>query len=203
MPSIKKQRNKSHKNVKINALVILDIDSTLMGSVPSISRSNADDKFMGYDNYKRPFVDLFIKECFDKFKHVAIWTAGSKGWADNFVNNVLYMKNSNFLFIWDQTHCMQIRQSDGSFNYCKPLKIVWKKREIRSLGLGRSNVFLIDDRAYNGIFNRYNQITIPEFDINEKDDVLGQMIIYFRELKWNSDCREAITRIKLYRRILK
>ena len=205
--SSKKESNKKESSKKsskkTHGLVILDIDSTLMDSTPngsSRSGQNADVSYMGYSNYKRPFSDLFIKECFDKFKYVAIWTAGSEKWAKNFVKNVLEMKKSDFLFVWDVRHCTQ-NTNQGIITSCKPLKKVWKKREIRSLGLGKSNVFLVDDREYNGIYNRHNQLTIPGYDFSKGDDTLGQLIIYFQELNWD-DCREAIAKIKLSRKLL-
>ena len=205
---------------KIDGLVILDIDSTLMDSAPlkkegkkSRATRDADASYLGYNNHKRPFTDLFVKECFTKFKYVAIWTAGSEKWANNFVKNVLKMKKSQFLFVWDARYCAQVTvspqdsrrfsefgQRSGIITTCKPLKRVWKKKEYRSLGLGKSNVFLIDDREYNGIYNKYNQLTIPAYDFDKDDDTLGQLIVYFRELNWN-DCREAIVKIKLRRKI--
>ena len=161
-------------------LIILDIDNTLMDSESKkkIYFKKPNSIFFGIKNYSRPYLIKFIKQCFKTFSYVAIWTAASKDWANNFINNILHMKRNDFLFVWDISQC----SSKNSY-YCKPLKKVW----IKYPQFNNTNSFIIDDRIKNNVFNKKNFLLIPSYSINlgNKDNTLLQLIVYFQKYDWN------------------
>lgn len=75
--------------------IILDIDGTLIDSVPAdyaIENNLPKPDIVspwGDFIYKRPHLDDFLKYCHMNFKNVAIWTAGDDAWADLIVSKIL------------------------------------------------------------------------------------------------------------------
>jgi len=189
MPRIKKK----------DTLVVLDIDSTLMDSTSRrIPKRKSDSIYFGYYSYKRPFLTEFILECFRTFKHVAIWTAGTKDWADNFLNNVIGMKRSDFLFVWDVSQCSTTKD----LYYCKPLRKIWSVTKYKGM-FNSKNTLILDDRLANGMFNRNNFILIPPYTLKDPiDNTLAQLIVYLRLYDWeNHDFKKLVKGIKLSKHI--
>jgi len=175
-------------------LIILDIDNTLIDSERNgkkkISRP-PNSIFFGIKNYSRPHLIKFIKECFKQFTYVALWTAATKDWANNFIYNILKMKRTDFLFVWDITKC-----SVSHTLYCKPLNKVWKQYK----QLNNTNTLIVDDRIYNGIYNKRNFLQIPSYNIHHNDNTLLQLIVYLKLYDWkNIDVRVLLRNIKLYK----
>lgn len=75
--------------------VILDIDGTLIDSIPWEYTDVYDlpdpDIISPFGDfvYIRPYLKQFLKFCFSNFKNVAIWTAGDKRWAEFVISKIL------------------------------------------------------------------------------------------------------------------
>jgi len=64
----------------LKKLLILDIDETLIYATEASLPRQADFLVGQYHIYKRPFLDVFLKNCLDWFE-VAVWTSSTPSYA--------------------------------------------------------------------------------------------------------------------------
>ncbi len=69
-------------------LLILDIDETLIFASEGEIDHSSDFLFSNFSVWKRPFLDEFLRHCFERFS-VAIWTSSTKNYAQEIVDNIL------------------------------------------------------------------------------------------------------------------
>jgi TFIIF-interacting CTD phosphatase-like protein len=177
-------RSLSQKRVpKTDKNVILDIDETLLYSHDVVDDLLTAGLLTDLKYYKlrhrlytiefedgekmwgltRPGFDDFLDFCFQYFKHVIIWTAGCREYADKVVN---------FLFRSGPKPSLVLCKDDCTHIRGKP-KIKDLKQLIKAepwLGLTLENTFVIDDRDHTFKRNPDNAIHIPEFSFTKENE---------------------------------
>ena len=109
------------------ALLILDLDETLIHSTEHQLERQADFKVGSYFTYKRPHLERFLEVCFEHFE-VAVWTASSEDYASKIVTEVFGTRALKFF--WSRERCtLRYFEDTGERIYTKPLA------KVRKLGL--------------------------------------------------------------------
>ncbi|KAI3683847.1 hypothetical protein L1987_84362 [Smallanthus sonchifolius] len=131
--------------------------------------------------YKRPYVEGFLKFCFDRFE-VGIWSSALERNIDGVLTNLMGELKSKLLFTWDQNQCTQtdfmcLDNKDKPV-FLKELNHLWKKKYANlpwSDGeYSASNTLLITDPV-KALLNPPNTgIFLGHYDPgNSRDDFLG------------------------------
>ena len=170
---------------KIN--VILDLDSTLLCSVPlNVIEMNPEvfkelneklkyvDMKPFYSVYLRPHLDEFLDFLFDEF-NVSVFTAAERDYAKFVVDNIVKKNHQdyNLDFIFYSYHNMI---SLRTYNQMKQLSMLWNM--FNMYYFYPSNTVIIDDYDMVKSSNPYNCLQIKKFDINletamkNKDEIL-------------------------------
>jgi hypothetical protein len=125
------------------SLLVLDLDQTLIDG-----------------DHDRPGLEEFLIFCCDKFDYLSIWTRASKMWVDIILKQSILRKfKERFLFIWNKDQCSYM---EPGIVY-KPLHKIWSNDEYRTLGIKRTNTWILDDNPENAIRNFSNLILIKPF----------------------------------------
>ena len=128
--------------------IILDIDQTLVLSVPKVERVGK--KFLEGKIYhdlphhitiERPFLQYFLDELFKNF-NVSIWTAGTKDYADMVLEKILRGRKPKYVF--HNEHCRISREVYGNI---KDLRLLWDNFRIKSFK--PTETILLDDLKEN------------------------------------------------------
>lgn len=159
-------------NKKVN--VFLDLDNTLISSIPSdvfpsddpkvMSLLNSNFKYHNMDNiyvvFERPHVQEFLDYVFDNY-NVSVWTAASKSYALFIIDKVILTKPGRHLdYVLYDSHT---KHSDKKYKTIKKLDTIW---EIYKLpGYDKSNTIIIDDLPEVHKSQPNNSIQIKEFEI--------------------------------------
>eukprot|EP01084_Bolivina_argentea_P192592 330582_1 len=161
-----------------NKCIVLDIDGTLIDSLTkqiyyeNMNCLRKPDYIDNEDNciWKRPGFDIFIKFCFDNFKHVSIWTAASKQWANIFINKIIKHEYKNkFDFIWCKDRLSKRFKINYYYSYrnafitYKPLKKIWRSKIRNNNGWNKENTLIIEDTIRNCIDNYGNAIYVGTY----------------------------------------
>lgn len=106
---------------------------------------------------KRHHMDEFLDFCFEYFKTVIVWSAGTANYV-NLIVKLIFKKNKPH-FVYTQDDCADMKHPTRP--YYKPLqKIANDHPELCSM----SNMVIIDDRKDNFKENPDNGILIPAYD---------------------------------------
>lgn len=159
----------------IDLHVILDIDQTLIDSMPSIIYQKYKDKIRKPDFYNenhciwlRPKIKDFLYFLDKNVRFMSIWTNGTTGWLDHVVNNVLstFIPRKRWYIL-------------SSINNSTPMEINNNRVFVKEVGkllklfprneISLKNTILIDDNFFNCKYNKYNSIPIKKFIILEED----------------------------------
>jgi RNA polymerase II subunit A small phosphatase-like protein len=84
-------------------LLILDLDETLIHATETPLTRKPDFLVEPYYVYKRPFLDVFLKNCFEWFE-VAVWTSSTPSYAIAIVSAV-FENPENLSFVWARDRC--------------------------------------------------------------------------------------------------
>nr|QBK89146.1 MAG: ctd-like phosphatase [Mimivirus LCMiAC02] len=146
-------------NFNNNKFIILDIDHTLVHSKrisPTIKFGELGDFNVCnnmYSTYKRPYVDKFIKWCFNNFDGVIVWSAGTKGYVDNVVKYLF--KTHKPIIILTRKNC-----SINCNRYYKDVSTLDVTLKNVCINPNTSKIFFIDDLPHR-IKNLNSQYIIP------------------------------------------
>lgn len=172
-----------------NALVILDIDQTLIDS-----RNGPYGTFIIDE---RPHIKEFLQYLHKNFRYIAIWTNGSDMWLKHVVANVLnkYLPQNRYLFLYSYRFSTLI---DNGFEkyYFKDLYTIWNNKDVKSLGISHKNTILIDDNKHNCMGNRINSIPIRPYTMyNKKDNGFTRIVNVLKELKKSRDYSATLRKV--------
>uniref|UniRef100_A0A6C0J4W1 FCP1 homology domain-containing protein n=1 Tax=viral metagenome TaxID=1070528 RepID=A0A6C0J4W1_9ZZZZ len=156
--------------------IVLDLDETLV-SVSSKPYKSYDFSFeLGTFKYyakKRPNLTLFLRYIFKYFNTVNVWTAATRPYAEQILNNILnktqLLKLNYFLTRED---LLITKNGDIS----KPLQKIFKSPSNKK-GLRPNNTIMIDDKKSAVINNLGNAIIVPVFKGSTKDIALAKLMI--------------------------
>lgn len=139
-----------------------------------------------YTVYHRPNVQEFLTFLFENFD-VSVWTAASKDYALDIVDNVIHKNKKNKLNFILYHHHDKFSQKHGGKKGNKVMSILdthWKLPEL-------SKGFIIDDNDYVREAQTKNCIVAPSFDVVKgdmtKDKFLTNLMPKMKELKSETD----------------
>jgi TFIIF-interacting CTD phosphatase-like protein len=87
----------------IKKLLILDIDETLIYATAATLPRQADFLVEQYHIYKRPFLNVFLKNCLGWFE-VAVWTSYTPSYASAIVS-AIFENPKTLSFVWARDRC--------------------------------------------------------------------------------------------------
>jgi len=172
--------------------LVLDIDGTLLSEAARVSGPTSM-RFL-----LRPHLDEFLEFAFQSFSGVALWTAGSRGWLEAFLNAVDPQRQRPWAFTWSyervSMQCVgtSVDSNTPVFQYVKRLRKIWQNKGLRAKGFSPHTTLIVDNNPSVCIPNYGNAIYIktygdydPEhdrYDSAEDDDWLLALIEYLRHL---------------------
>lgn len=159
-------------------LLILDIDETLIyASEKPLSRNS--DFVVGnrYFVYKRPFVESFLKWCFENFE-VAVWTSATDDYAAEIVAEIFPQSETELSFLWSRQRCTQ------SFDF-ESGETVWEKKltKLRRRNYKLENVIVVDDMPQMWRESYGNLVRVKPYFGELEDDELEKLKLYLNILK--------------------
>jgi RNA polymerase II subunit A small phosphatase-like protein len=171
-------------NNKDEALLILDLDETLIhSSVTELGRA-CDFNVFDFFVYKRPHLDQFLMQTFSNYK-VAVWSTGSDDYVDLLAKEIL-PEGFQFEFVWGRSRCTARRMSaeDVDFGYTDPGRIDYIKpiKKLRNKGYIRERILIVDDSPHKVSDNYGNAIYVSEFTGNASDDELLRLSEYLKRI---------------------
>ena len=157
-------------------LLILDLDETLIYATERDLERDFDFIVGPYFVYKRPFLDDFLKFCFENFE-VAVWTSSTRNYAAEVIENI-FDYDHPISFFWARERCTI------SFNAEERVDFYEKKMlKIKQRGYDLRSVIVIDDSPEKWRSSYGNLVRVKPFFGEIDDDELKHLIIYLERLK--------------------
>ncbi|KAG0460685.1 hypothetical protein HPP92_020982 [Vanilla planifolia] len=150
-------------------LLILDLNGVLADAVSTYSVGYGEQKvFSGKQYFKRPFCDVFLEFCFDRFD-VGVWSSIRRHNLDGAVDSILGKLKNKLLFCWDQSKCsytgVNTLENRQKPLFLKELKKLWNKEEPglpwKKGDYSSANTLLVDDSPYKAICNPPHTAIFP------------------------------------------
>jgi carboxy-terminal domain RNA polymerase II polypeptide A small phosphatase len=164
------------------ALLILDLDETLIHSSEQELERVADFRVGSYFTYKRPHLEAFLEVCFEHFE-VAVWTASTEDYASEIVTKIFGTRALKFF--WSRERCtLRYFEDIGDRVYTKPLT------KVRKLGFDLSRVIAVDDKAENFYDAYSNLVQVKRFLGDSSDTELQKLAQYLPLLAKESNVRK-------------
>ena len=171
------------------ALLILDVDETLIYATETKLEIEEDCLVFDYYIYERPHLDNFIKEVQQYYK-LAIWSSASDDYVEEVVNKSSLSKY-DFKFIWGRSRATYRRNREiddmrtydthsSHYHYVKDLK------KVKKLDYDLDRVLIVDDSPHKSKLNYGNAIYPISFEGNQDDDELNILAKYLYSIK---DCK--------------
>lgn len=165
------------------ALLILDLDETLIHSCLTERGRKPDLLFENFMVYKRPGLDSFLNQMHKIFL-LAIWSTGT----DDYVNEIaqaITPDGCRFEFVWGRSRCtvrnVELKnisnKHTNTYDYIKPLK------KVKRLGYSLKQTLIVDDSAYKCTDNYGNAIYIKAFEGDINDRELPKLANYLKQLQ--------------------
>jgi RNA polymerase II subunit A small phosphatase-like protein len=169
---------------KDKALLILDLDETLIHSSANELGRPCDLKIFDFFVYKRPWLPSFLTEAFIKYK-IAIWSTGSDDYVEKLSDSIL-PEGFRFDFVWGRSRCTARRSGHGEMysGYTDPGQVDYIKsiKKLRKKGYSRSRILIVDDSPYKLSDNYGNAIYVSEYTGNIEDDELRRLSEYLKKI---------------------
>ena len=167
------------------ALVVLDLDETLIfGTKTPLSRIG-DFKVGEYSIYIRPHCLQFLQEISKYFK-LAIWSSAGELYVQE-ISNYFIEKGLQFEFVWSRKkatykrrlmHDVHSRDGDEGHQF-----YVKKLEKVKKLGFDLKRVLIIDDTPHKSFENYGNAIYPSIFEGDQADSELTQLLDYLISIK--------------------
>ncbi len=160
----------------IKKLLLLDIDETLIYATEASLPRQADFLVGQYHIYKRPFLNVFLKNCLDWFE-VAVWTSSTPSYAIAIVST-LFENPKTLLFVWASDRCTVAYDIECLEYYNrKNLKKVKRK------GYRLESIIAVDDTPQKWERSYGNLVRVNPFEGQETDDELKYLLLYLDKLR--------------------
>jgi carboxy-terminal domain RNA polymerase II polypeptide A small phosphatase len=164
------------------ALLILDLDETLIHSSEHELERAADFRVGSYFTYKRPHLETFLGVCFEHFE-VAVWTASTEDYASEIVKEIF--RTRTLKFFWSRERCtLRYFEDIGDHTYTKPLA------KVRKQGFNLERVLAVDDVAANFHDAYGNLIQVKSFLGDSSDTELLHLAQYLPRLAKEPNVRK-------------
>lgn len=170
------------------ALLILDVDETLIYATKSKLARAEHCQVYDYFVYERPNLEMFLEQIKLDF-NLAIWSSASDEYVIEIVKNTI-LANYKFEFIWGRSKATYRRNKErdeqriyGShsshYHYVKSLK------KVKKLGFKIERMLIVDDSPHKSKLNYGNAIYPKAFEGDFDDDELIKLSKYLSSIK---DC---------------
>lgn len=166
---------------KERALLILDLDETLIHAVDEPLEYSPDFSIENQLIYRRPYLTEFLHEC-DTVFDIAVWSSGSSEYVNAIVGTLFPEKRP--ALIWSRDRCAERRdpETDITF-YKKDLK------KIARQGYPLSRTIIVEDNPQNVQGQYGNAVYIKPFHGDPKDNELEKLLPFLLELAKSTDVR--------------
>lgn len=167
------------------ALLILDLDETLIHASAKPLARTADFRLSGYHVYKRPHLERFLTECATRFQ-LAIWSAGSDSYVAEAVKHII-PPGIDLALVWGRSRCTfsvdsRKVQEDGFLDPTSHYNFAKKLKKLLRLGYRLERMLIVDDTPAKCIHNYGNAIYVEEFLGDEDDAELPLLAAYLATL---------------------
>jgi TFIIF-interacting CTD phosphatase-like protein len=186
-----KKSQKKYKKIRKPINIILDLDNTLIYSIPqdkfpkkknhlhSMKYHKMDDD---YYVFERPGLKPFLNWLFKNF-NISIWSAASPEYVEFIVKNIIEKNGRSVEYVLNSDNCEESQHVYGD-KHIKNLNMLWDYYDIE--GYDPYNTLIIDDLKMVCKIQPHNSIQIKSFNTRSKDSVDD------KELK---DIRKKLTKI--------
>ncbi len=156
-------------------LLVLDLDETLIYATERNLERDFDFVVGPYFVYKRPYLDEFLKFCFENFE-IAVWTSSTAIYAAEIIENIFDYKDV-LSFIWSRERCTVSFDEEERVNFHEKKILKIKRR-----GYDLQSVIVVDDSPEKWRSSYGNLVRVQPFFGEIEDDELKHLIVYLGRL---------------------
>jgi TFIIF-interacting CTD phosphatase-like protein len=169
-------KNKVYKKNRKPINAVLDLDNTLIYSIPQNKLPNKKNHLhsMKYhkmeDDYyvfERPGLQPFLNWLFKNF-NVSVWSAASPEYVEFIVKNIVENDKRSLEYVLNSDNCEESQEIYGD-KHIKNLNMLWDHYDIP--GYGPYNTFIIDDLKMVSKIQPNNSVQIKSFNTNNKESI--------------------------------
>jgi len=175
------------------ALLILDIDETLIHATPTQLNIKETCIIFDYYVYFRPYLSDFL-DSVSLYYNLALWSSASDDYVYKVVENTI-LKEYDFKFVWGRSKATFRRNyeldelriygnTNDHYHYVKSLK------KVKKLGFPINRVLIVDDSPHKSKLNYGNAIYPSAFEGNQDDIELRLLTIYLEKIKDHTNYRK-------------
>jgi len=168
----------------VKKLLILDIDETLIYATEASLPRQADFLVGQYHIYKRPFLDVFLKNCLDWFE-VAVWTSSTPSYAIAIVP-AIFENPKSLSFVWASDRCTVAYDIEW-FEYYNRKNI----KKVKRKGYRLESIIAVDDTPQKWERSYGNLVRVNPFEGEETDDELKYLLLYLDQLRYEENIRSV------------
>lgn len=168
----------------IKKLLILDIDETLIYATAASLPRQADFLVGQYHIYKRPFLNVFLKNCLDWFE-VAVWTSSTPSYAIAIVS-AIFENPKNLSFVWASDRCTVAYDVEW-FEYYNRKNL----KKVKRKGYRLESIIAVDDTPQKWERSYGNLVRVNPFEGEETDDELKYLLLYLDQLRYEENIRSV------------
>ena len=165
-------------------LLILDLDETLIYATEVSLPRQADFLVEPYYIYKRPFLDVFLKNCLDWFE-VAVWTSSTPSYAMEILS-FIFESPKNLSFMWASDRCTVAYDLEW-FEYYNRKNI----KKVKRKGYRLESIIAVDDTPQKWERSYGNLVRVNPFEGDETDDELKYLLLYLDKLRHEKNIRSV------------
>lgn len=164
------------------ALLILDLDETLLWATQELPEAGFEFQVFGYFATKRPHLKVFLERTLSWFD-IAVWTSSGEDYARQVVAEI-FDDPAALKFIWTASRCTQRFDTESREPYTlKDLK------KVRRRGYVLDRVLMIDDSPEKLGRNYGNHLQLTPFEGNPDDRELLDVLPFLEWIKDQPDFR--------------
>jgi len=166
----------------MEALLILDLDETLIWATEDEPSAGFDFSVGHYFVTKRPHLDAFLERVFSWFR-VAVWTSSSEAYAARVVEQV-FGDPGRLEFVWSRARCTErYDEQTGEHFFLKNLK------KVKQRGYDLDRVLILDDSPEKVSKNFGNYVRLEPFQGDPADRQLADVLPFLERLKDHENFR--------------
>ncbi len=159
-----------------SALLILDLDETLIYATGKGLEREPDFYCSQYAVYRRPYLNHFLKAVRETYQ-LAVWTSSSKEYMECVLASI-FPKDFQFEFTWSRERCTRVFDLEHQTEaWVKDLKKVKRK------GYSLDRILIIDDTQAKLRRNYGNLLRVREWLGSEDDDELRLLVTYLETIR--------------------
>ncbi len=170
------------------ALLILDIDETLIYASKTMLDLEENCKVFDYYVYERPYLKAFLDHVEIDYE-LALWSSASDDYVEEIVKQT-QLKNYTFKFIWGRSRATYKRNNEedegrtyahdrSHYHYVKSLQ------KVKKMGYRMERILIVDDSPHKSKLNYGNAIYPRPYMGNIDDNELLTLANYLSLIK---DC---------------